>query len=91
MDWKQYFGKDKVLFGLGRIAASLAAGYALIATMTGGDPTAASGDIAQAKDVIAQTIDFIYRAGEHWELVVAAVLPLVSKFNLLIPKKNTEQ
>ena len=73
-------GRDKALGGLARILSSLAAGYALIATMSGADPTAASADLEATGTAIQTFIDLAYKAVESWPILVAAVLPLYSKF-----------
>lgn len=73
-------GKDKALWGVARIGASVAALYAFIASMAGGDPTAVTADVNATTEAANQSIDLIYKAIDQWPIIVAAVLPLWSKF-----------
>ena len=80
----ELLGKDKAMWGLARVGGSAAALYALGATLAGSDPTAAAGDIAATQGVLETVVDLIYKLIEQWPLVVAAVLPLWSKFSGLL-------
>lgn len=77
-------GKDKALWGVARIGASLAALYAFLTSMSGGDPNAVTADINATTAAANQTVDLVYRAVDQWPIIVAAVLPLWSKFRDVI-------
>ena len=86
----ELLGKDKAVWGLARVGASAGAMYALVASLSGSDPTGAAADIAATQSVLGTIIDFIYKLIEQWPLLVAAVLPLWSKFSGLLPWTKQE-
>lgn len=79
-------GKDKALKGVARIGASIAALYAFISALSGGDPTAVTTDVHATTTAVNTSVDLLYRVADQWPILVAAVLPLYSKFYDAIKK-----